>query len=376
MVNGGWDQFEPVVDMSKETQQEETKSVPPEKSKVLFLPNFCAIRVVFAVVVICELLAIILSLAAVDRLDELMMPLSRISLMVQWIGLSSAGLICLFRKQLNSFGNWGAGVASFMILMGMTLFIYQLIVWFNLGLDSAQQGSVDPYNELLPRALAISAIVGILVLHYLYLQHLWRCQEEAENSARLQALHSRIRPHFLFNSMNTIASLTRSDPKLAEEVVEDLADLFRVSLGDAARPSSLGNELALARQYLSIEHYRLGDRLQVIWSLDEDLPEQASMPPMILQPLLENAVYHGIEPAPDGGRVTISAHYRRQRINLSIRNTLPPAHQTSQREGNQLAMENIRARLAGVYDLEASLTETIVDGEYQVRLVIPHPWWG
>ncbi|MCG8051977.1 MAG: histidine kinase [Candidatus Thiodiazotropha endolucinida] len=362
--------------MPRDTQQENKKSVPPEKSKVLFLPNFCAIRVVFAVVVICELLAIILSLAAVERLEDFMMPLSRISLMVQWIGLSSAGLICLFRKQLNRFGNWGAGMASFLILMGMTLLVYQLIVWLNLGIDSAQPATEEAYSELLPRALAISAIVGILVLHYLYLQHLWRCQEEAENSARLQALHSRIRPHFLFNSMNTIASLTRSDPKLAEEVVEDLADLFRVSLGDAARPSTLGKELELARQYLGIEHYRLGERLEVVWSLDEALPDQAVMPPMILQPLLENAVYHGIEPAPDGGRITLSGHYRRKRINLSIRNTLPASHQTSQRQGNQLAMENIRARLAGVYDLEASLTEAIVDGEYQVRLVIPHPWWG
>jgi two-component system sensor histidine kinase AlgZ len=362
--------------MPREKQQKVIKNVPPEKSKVLFLPNFCAIRVVFAVVVICELLAIILSLAAVDRLADILPPLSRISLMVQWIGLSSAGLICLFRKQLNRLGNWGVGLISFLILLLMTLLVYLLIVWLNLGVDTVHQSSAEVYVGLLPRALAISAIVGILVLHYLYLQHLWRCQEEAENSARLQALHSRIRPHFLFNSMNTIASLTRSDPKLAEEVVEDLADLFRVSLGDAARPSNLAKELALARQYLSIEHYRLGDRLEVVWSLDEDLPEKASMPPLILQPLLENAVYHGIEPAPNGGRVTISGHYRRQRVNLSIRNTLPEAHQTSQRQSNKLAMENIRARLAGVYDLEASLTEAIVDGEYQVRLVIPHPWWG
>ncbi|MEW8501007.1 MAG: sensor histidine kinase, partial [Candidatus Thiodiazotropha taylori] len=140
--------------------------------------------------------------------------------------------------------------------------------------------------------------------------------------------------------------------------------------------STIGKELELARQYLCIVHYRLGERLEVVWSLDEALPEQAAMPPMILQPLLENAVYHGIEPAPDGGRITLSGHYRRKRINLSIRNTLPESHQTSQRQGNQLAMENIRARLAGVYDLEASLTEAIVDGEYQVRLVIPHPWWG
>ncbi len=161
---------------------------------------------------------------------------------------------------------------------------------------------------------------------------------------------------------------------MAEEVVEDLADLFRVSLGDASQLSSLGKELDLARQYLSIEHYRLGERLKLVWDLN-DLPEQAKIPPMIIQPLLENAVYHGIEPAAKGGTITITGRYRRNRINLSIRNTLPEADERSHREGNRLAMENIRARLAGVYDLEASLTESNIDGEHQVRLAIPHPWW-
>jgi two-component system sensor histidine kinase AlgZ len=175
--------------------------------------------------------------------------------------------------------------------------------------------------------------------------------------------------------MNTIASLTRSDPAMAEEVVQDLADLFRVSLGDASQLSSLGKELDLARQYLSIEGYRLGERLHLVWDL-RDLPEHAKIPPMILQPLLENAVYHGIEPAAKGGTITITGRYRRKRINLSIRNTLPEADKRSYREGNHIAMENIRARLAGVYDLEASLTESNIDEEYQVRLVIPHPWWG
>jgi two-component system sensor histidine kinase AlgZ len=221
--------------------------------------------------------------------------------------------------------------------------------------------------------LGIAAIVGLVVLHYLYLQYLWQRQTEAENSARLQALHSRIRPHFLFNSMNTIASLTRSDPALAERVVEDLADLFRVALGDAVKPSTLSRELSLARQYLSIEKLRLGDRLQVEWDL-EVLPDEAMMPPMILQPLLENAVYHGIEPAAQGGKIVISGCYRRRRINLSIRNSLPPDGETSHRQGNQLAMDNIRARLAGIFEMEASLTESHVDGEYQVRLVFPHPW--
>ena len=340
---------------------------------MLFLPNFCAIRAVFAVVVIGELLAIMLTLAAVDQIEFFLGRLSPVSLLVQWIGLSTAGLLCLLRKPLSRVGNWWAGISAFLILLGITVLICLLIIWLDgrLGLSLWPAGERD---GLLWRALGISAIVGVLVLHYLYLQHLWRRQEEAENSARLQALHSRIRPHFLFNSMNTIASLTRSDPKLAEGVVEDLADLFRVSLGDAARPSTLGRELELARQYLGIERYRLGERLEVAWDLKE-LPEKAMMPPMILQPLLENAVYHGIEPAAEGGKITVTGQYRRKRINLSIRNTLPDAGESSRRQGNRLAMENIRARLDGVFDLEASLTESNVEGEHQVRLVFPHPWW-
>ena len=359
--------------MGKEVQQEESRRMQPERGGVLFLPSFCAIRAVFAVVVIGELLAILLTLAAVDRLEQFLGQLSPVSLLVQWVGLSTAGLLCLLRNPLSRIGNWWAGISAFLILLGVTVLVCLLIIW----LDSRLALSLLPADDregLLWRALGIGAIVGVLVLHYLYLQHLWRRQEEAENSARLQALHSRIRPHFLFNSMNTIASLTRSDPKLAEEVVEDLADLFRVSLGDAARPSTLGRELELARQYLSIEHYRLGERLEVVWDL-KDLPEKAMIPPMILQPLLENAVYHGIEPAAGGGVITITGHYRRKRINLSIRNTLPDAGESSSRQGNQLAMENIRARLDGVFDLEASLTESHVEGEHQVRLVFPHPWW-
>ncbi|MES9942722.1 MAG: sensor histidine kinase [Candidatus Thiodiazotropha sp. 6PLUC2] len=360
--------------MPKEVHQEEKRAVPPERGRVLFLPNFCAIRAVFAVVVIGELLAILLALAAVDRLQDFFSQLSPISLIVQWVGLSCAGLLCLLRNPLNRMGNWWAGLVAFLLLIAMTLVIFGLIFWLDVGMEAALRRSGGDIYDLLLRATLISAIVGVLVLHYLYLQHLWRCQEEAENSARLQALHSRIRPHFLFNSMNTIASLTRSDPNLAEEVVLDLADLFRESLGDAGRSSTLEKELSLARQYLSIEHFRLGDRLEVEWVL-EALPENAMIPPLILQPLLENAVYHGIEPSPSGGKITISGHYRRKRINLSIRNSLPEANQKSQRQGNRLAMENIRARLAGVFDLEASLTESIVEGEHQVRLVFPHPWW-
>jgi two-component system sensor histidine kinase AlgZ len=173
--------------------------------------------------------------------------------------------------------------------------------------------------------------------------------------------------------MNTIASLTRSDPLKAEEVVENLADLFRVSLGDVQRQSTLGRELELARQYLSIERLRLGDRLQVEWEV-EGIPESALLPPLTLQPLLENAVYHGIEPSTTGGSIRISGRYRKKRVNLSIRNTLPETPRKTHRQGNRLAVENIRQRLMGMYDQAAKLTESRIEGEYQVRIVVPHPW--
>ncbi|MES9943960.1 MAG: histidine kinase [Candidatus Thiodiazotropha sp.] len=358
--------------MQQSDRQPERKRPADYDGKVIFIPNLCAMRPVFAVVVICELLAILLSLAMTERLSNFLPVLSLTSLMVQWIGLATAVLTCMLRPQLIRLGNWRSGFSVFFLLLGVAWLVTQMVIWMNDSMDLGMLQGIQ--TDLIWRVMGISTIIAILVLHYLYLQYLWRRQEEAENSARLQALYSRIRPHFLFNSMNTIASLTRSDPAMAEEVVEDLADLFRVSLGDASQLSSLGKELDLARQYLSIEHYRLGERLNLVWDLD-DLPEQARIPPMIIQPLLENAVYHGIEPAAQGGTITITGRYRRNRINLSIRNTLPEADQRSHREGNQLAMENIRARLAGVYDVEASLTESNIDGDHQVRLAIPHPWW-
>ena len=356
--------------MKQGSRATEPRAAVAGAEAAIFLPSFCAIRSVFAVVVSGELLAVILSLAAIDSLDQFLKQLSLISLLVQWIGLTTAGLLCLLRGWLQRQGNQVAGMLAFLMLQGMTVLVCLLTGWIDL-----EKGLTlfTPDWALLLRAMGISAIVGLMVLHYLYLQFLWRRQVEAENSARLQALHSRIRPHFLFNSMNTIASLTRSDPVLAERVVEDLADLFRVSLGDAARPSTLGRELELARQYLSIEQVRLGERLRVEWDLQE-MPEQAVLPPMILQPLLENAVYHGIEPAAQGGSIFITGCYKRRRVNLSIRNSLPPAGEQSHRQGNRLAMENIRARLDGTFDMEASLTEAHVDGEHQVRLVFPHPW--
>ena len=333
-----------------------------------FLPNFCRIHMIFAVVITAELLAIVLTLATNRSLSDFAHELSLRSLFVQWIALSGAALLCLTRPLLRRLGDALAGLFAWLLLVGVTLIVsgFALLV---VG-DWAQSGGADVF---LFRSFGVSAIVSALVLRYFYIQQLWRRQVQAESEARFQALQSRIRPHFLFNSMNTIANLTRSDPALAEEVVQDLSDLFRASLSDASRMSSLGDELELARGYLRIEGQRLGERLQVEWDL-ENLPQQAPLPALVLQPLLENAVYHGIEPAAQPGCINITGRYRRQQVNLSIRNSLPPAASVGERPGNRMALENTRQRLAGFFNDQASLLVGEVDGEHQVRLVFPYPW--
>ena len=176
---------------------------------------------------------------------------------------------------------------------------------------------------MLLETLGISGITGALVLRYLYENYQQKQRELAEGRARLRALQARIRPHFLFNSISTIITLIRVDPDQAENTLHDLSDLFRASLSDESSSSTLADELQLMRQYLEIEQQRLGDRLQVHWDLDE-LPGTAAMPVLTLQPLAENAVYHGIEPSVDGGEITLHGRIRKGVISLALTNTLPP----------------------------------------------------
>lgn len=344
--------------------QKGPKGQAPERRQTAYLPNFCNIRMVFGVVISAELLAVILTLASIDSFQEFAGELSLRSLYIQWIALVGSALACLLRPWISHLRTWQVGLIIWCSLMGVTLAISLLSIW-TLGMSGG--------DAFLLKSLVISAIVCAVLMHYLSVQYRWRLQVEAESKAHLQALQSRIRPHFLFNSMNTIASLTRTDPALAEEVVYDLSDLFRASLANAQRMSSLGEELELCRGYLRIEGQRLGERLRVSWDL-EALPLDAELPALILQPLLENAIYHGIEPSTEPGLIQITGRYRRKRVNISIRNTLPAAGTKTQRSGNRMALQNIRERLQGFFDEEASLSVGEVDGEHQVRVVFPHPW--
>ena len=331
----------------------------------------------FVVVVGAELLAMVLLLGSGKPFRQFWHSLGLLSLYIQWIALSGVALLCLFQRWMGRRGNLALALLAWGLLLAVTLLVSETS-WFLLQY-LGEEGWLGPDGPtgLLLKSLGVAAIVGALLLRYLYLHHQWRRQLLAESEARLQAMQSRIRPHFLFNSMNTIASLIATRPELAEEVVQDLADLFRVCLSDVGRTSSLANELELARRYLHIEEQRLGERLRLEWDLQQELPLDSRLPTLVLQPLLENAIYHGIEPAVEPGVIRISGRYRRGQVNLSMRNSLPPDDSGgSRRSGNRLALVNIRQRLEGMFPGRASLIETRVDGEYQVRLAFPHPWEG
>lgn len=330
---------------------------------------------VFAVVMISELLAIVLTLSPLRGSGDRWNDLSIISLFVQWVGLSSAAALCLARPWLARMPETRAATISYLLLLLTTLLITELAFWAGgfIQLDNWEPNFWQPnawQQSLLLRNLGISAIVSAVVLRYFYIQHQWKQNVRAEAQSRLQALQSRIRPHFLFNSLNTIASLTQINADQAEAAVENLADLFRNNLADASLHISLADELQLTRRYLEIEKLRLSERLQLRWNVDE-LPPEASVPRLILQPLLENAIYHGIEPMSKGGTIGIDGHVYEQDIYISISNPRPAKNDSEQRKGNQIAQDNVRQRLTAIYGEAGKLSVQEDDNDYIITLIFP-----
>jgi len=216
------------------------------------------------------------------------------------------------------------------------------------------------------RAVLLAMATAALLLIYFELRS--RALSPAQAEARLAALNARIRPHFLFNSLNAVLSLIRARPQQAEEALESLSDLFRAAMRDPGEMVSLADEISLGRQYLDLEKLRLGERLAVDW-LVGDVSMTLPIPPLMLQPLLENAVYHGIEPSPTGGVVSIAIGQTKDALHIVIAN--PTAGQPQHAAGNQMALANIRERLALYYDLEARLETEVSDHRYEVRITLP-----
>ena len=338
-----------------------------------YLPDFCDSRAALGIVVIVELTAIVLSLARSGGAIDFWSDLARTSLFLLWVGLCCAALLCWSRSRLERL-TVARGSAAVLALLTATIAAISAAAYL---IGHSYPAVVSGTSTLFPSRelpfmlgnVAIGFVIVAVALRYFYVMHQWRRNIEMRAAARVHALQARIRPHFLFNSMNTIASLTRSDPVLAEQAVQDLADLFRASLGDQRQTISLAEELEVARTYQRIEELRLGPRLHVSWNV-ERLPADARVPGLLLQPLIENAIYHGVEPRPEGGTVSIVGEVAGDLITIVVRN--PVDERESDREGNRLALANIRERLSLLYGELALVKAGRFDREYIVTLRFPH----
>lgn len=332
------------------------------------LPDFCSARAVLTVVIIAELVAITLTLAGHGPRTGFLLALSTTSLYMLWLGLISAALLCGCKAWLAGLGRARGLIVSFILLQLTTLAVSLGGWWLNARVAGFNLTELEQ-SEFLLRNTVVSAILWAMVLRYFYVAGEWRRNVQLESQARIRALQARIRPHFLFNSMNTIAALTRSDPVRAEEAIEDLADLFRATLGEAEHRIPLKEEFEVARIYQRMEQLRLGERLQVEWDI-ADLPLRALIPGLTIQPLLENAIYHGIEPLPEGGTVRIHGEQpAADQLRITISN--PVGGRASQHSGNQVALDNIRRRFELAFSAPATVVVSRENETFSVQLEFP-----
>jgi two-component system sensor histidine kinase AlgZ len=332
------------------------------------LPDFCDVRIIFMVVLLVEVLAMVLTMAIPTTTSAYWDHLAFISMLMQWIALLCAAALCHSRKWLNRMDTRNTLFISFAIMMAVSLVVSLVMLQLQglLGLDDI----TSPLGEhFLLRIMLMSAAMYALVLRYFYIQYQWRSNLHAQSRAEIQALKARIRPHFLFNSMNTIASLISFKPESAEKAVEDLADLFRASLQEK-NINTLEDEIALTRSYLDIEKLRLGERLDVEWDIDNSLKNQ-EIPSLSLQPLAENAIYHGIEPLTGGGSIHISATRQGEHLVLEVSNPIDESSTMPHKKGNQMAQQNIRQRLELAYGSRAEFNTNETKHSYSIQLRIP-----
>jgi two-component system sensor histidine kinase AlgZ len=343
------------------------RQADPHQSQV-YLPDFCAAGTLFVILLVAELVAIVLTLASHAPEGQFLLSLSKTSFFVLWLALLGTALMCQLRGWLERAGKTRAFALSFLLLVGLSLVLAELAWQLPARLVGVNVID-DTHADFLLRTLAISAIFMALAMRYLYVSSEWRRSIVLEAQARISALQALIRPHFLFNSMNTIASLTRSDPRQAEEAVEDLSDLLRASLSGTRNRTSIKEELEIAAIYQRIEKLRLGDRLNIRWDID-DLPMRAHIPSLTIQPLIENAIYHGIELLPDGGDVVVSGKRDGKYLQIDVSNPVAPGKSRS-KDGNKMAMANIRQRFELAYGNRASVNVDDSGNRYTVTLRFP-----
>jgi two-component system sensor histidine kinase AlgZ len=321
------------------------------------LPSFCNLGVMLRSMVAVNILLAAAAVIRAPSLDAAWSEMLAFAAFGEPMLIVSLVALCVARNWLVRLG-YGAAYAVIALFELVLAWLFQRFA-MTLGVVAEPM----PFTQF----AAITVIVAGLALAYFDFR--MRALSPAVAEARIQALQARIRPHFLYNSINAVLALMRSDPRRAERALEDLADLFRVLMADNRTLAPIANEVELARQYLAIEELRLGDRLRVRWRID-GMPPDALVPPLVLQPLIENAVYHGIEPSDTGGEIEIDVSLAGKQLVMELRNPFPGGGKHS--AGNRMAIVNIRERLQLHFDAEASMRSEVKDGSYRVTIRMPY----
>jgi two-component system sensor histidine kinase AlgZ len=321
------------------------------------LPDFRNLGVISRILVSVNALALLFALARSREIGEFAARVAEIAGQLEPVLLVVMVVLYAGSALLRRLAYLQGLLAVLAIVIAVTAALFPL---------QTPLGGSSNWREL-ALSLGYAVLWTGLLAWYFHLRN--RAFSPAISESRLQALQARIRPHFLFNSLNAVLSLIRKDPKRAEAALEDLAELFRTVMADNRELIALGDELSLCRRYLNLEQLRLGERLRVEWRLGPAV-EQALVPPMLLQPLVENAVYHGIEPGIAAGVIEVRIERRDDRLRLQLSN---PYHEDYQhRQGNRMALANIRERLQLHFDVEASLDTRIAGGRYEIGIVMPY----
>lgn len=326
------------------------------------IPDTCNLGIVLRVLVPVNLLGGLAAVvSATGPLDATNRFLS-LAVLLESVALASLVALCTARKVFNGMAQpvqWGVAVG----LPALRALVASVVV----------QRFAEPdltAVEVVWWAGTRTLVAGVVAWGFVEFFRLRaRAYSPSFSEARLQALQARIRPHFLFNSLNAVLGLMRSDPRRAEATLENLADLFRVFMRDARELVPLDDEVVTCKEYLAIEQIRLGERLKVVWQVDQ-MPGDALLPSLLLQPLIENAVHHGIEPSSETGLIEIVVTRPGERVRVEIVN--PIASTPPVRPGNQMALSNVRERLMLLYDMEAELKTGIENGRFRLLLEFPY----
>lgn len=346
---------------------------PQPLQRLHLIPNFCRWQAILQLAFIMELVALALTLGGGAAGELAQQRLLLLSIYLQWIGLFSAAALCWARRWLRVARPgfvfafcWGLIVLIVMVVADVSYFVAHLM-------DLEKMLPAESRLEFISRHTVIAGIVALLLLRYFWSHHQWRQGVRTEGEARYQALNARIRPHFLFNALNSLAALILIRPNEAERMVEDLSELFRASMEKRGQLGPLSDEVELCNAYLRIEQLRMGEKMTVDWDVPENL-RAWQLPMLMVQPLIENAVHHGISKIKEGGVVRITAREIDRRLVIEVENPLPSdAGRAS--HGNRIAVDNIAQRLNLIYGdgarLELGRDMRLEGAVFRARLVLP-----